>query len=84
MSRRLRKTVESPPHAPAPVVDRDPISSKPLADGPFDQSGESAASPPEESDAIIEQAAADLSHGLKDTDRSPQMNVTYKKLTVKP
>ena len=32
---------------------------------------------------VIKQAAADIANGLKDTDRSKQMDVTYKKLKSK-
>jgi hypothetical protein len=32
---------------------------------------------------IIKQAAADLANGLKDTDRSKQVDLTYKKLKSK-
>jgi hypothetical protein len=32
---------------------------------------------------VIKQAAADIANGLKDTDRSKQMGLTYKKLKSK-
>ncbi len=32
---------------------------------------------------VIKQAAADIANGLKDTDRSKQMDLTYKKLKSK-
>lgn len=84
MSRRLRKTESNTAHEAPVVIAPGQVNSKPSAGESVVDSDESAANQTEEPDAIMEQAAADLSHGLKDTDRSPQMDVTYKKLKVKP
>ena len=43
----------------------------------MDESADHEASVPRE---IMEQAAADVSNGLKDTDRGAQVNLAYKKL----
>lgn len=47
----------------------------------MDESADQETGEPQE---IIEQAAADVSNGLKDTDRGVQTNITYKKLKAKP